>query len=57
MLVFKHPITADVDPDMPLLPYIHGFEGVPTFSPEIAIFSNGALMIFPKSSRKSQYLM
>ena len=57
MLVFKHPITPDVDPDMPLLPDIHGFEGVPTFSPEIAIFSNGALMIFPKSSRKSQYLM
>ena len=49
MLVFKHPIRPDVDPDMPLLPDIHGFEGIPTFSPVIAIFKNGTLMISPKS--------
>ena len=53
-MVFKHPISADVDPEMPLFPDIHGFEGLPTFPPEIATFRNGTLMIFPKCSRKFQ---
>ena len=56
-MVFKHPISADVDPNMPLFPDIHGFEGLPTFPPEIATFRNGTLMIFPKCSRESQTLM
>ena len=56
-MLFKHPIAADVVPDMSLFPDKHGFEGLPTFPPEIATFRNGTLMIFPKCSRKSQTLM
>jgi len=45
-MVFKHPISAGVDPDMSLFPDIYGFEGLPTFPPEIATFRTGTLMIF-----------
>ena len=48
-MVYKH--------HMPLFSDIHGFEGLPTFPPEIATFRNGTLTIFPKCSRKSQTLM
>ena len=47
-MVFKHPISAGLDPDMLLFPDIYGFEGLPTFPPEITTFRNGTLMIFPK---------
>ena len=40
ILDLRH-ISADVDPDMPLFPDIYGFEGLPTFRPEIAIFRTG----------------
>ena len=56
-MVLKHPISADVGPNMPLLPDIYGFEGLPIFPPEIATFTNCTLMIVPKCSRKSQYFM
>ena len=48
-MVFKHPIPAGVDPEVPLFPDIYGFEGLPSFPPEIATFRNGTLIIFPKS--------
>ena len=44
-MVFKHPISVDVEPDMPNFPDINGFEGGPTFPPEIAISTNGTLII------------
>jgi len=47
-MVFKRPISAGVDPDMSLFPDIYGFEGLPTFPPEIATFRTGTLMISPK---------
>ena len=56
-MVFKHPISADMGSDMPLFPNIYGFEGLPTFPPEIASFRNGTPTIFPKCSRKSQNIM
>ena len=54
-MVFKHPISAGVDPDMLLFPDIYGFEGLPTFPPEIATFRTGALMIFPKFKKWQNY--
>ena len=57
MVVFKHPISADADPHMPLFPDIYGFEGLSTFPPEIATFRNGTLMIFLKYSRKFQNII
>ena len=56
-MVFKHPISAGVDPDMPLFPDIYGIEGELTFPPEIATFRNGTLMIFRKCARKSINIM
>jgi len=56
-VVFKHPISAGEDPDMPLFLDIYGFEGLPTFPPEIATFRNGTLMIFPECARKSISIM
>ena len=53
-MVLNHPISADVDPDKPLFQDIYGFECPPIFTAEIATFTNGALMIFPKRSRKFQ---
>ena len=50
-MVFKHPISAGVDPDMPLFPDIYGIQGLPTFPPEIATFRNGTLIIFHKGLR------
>jgi len=55
--VFKHPISAVEDPDMPLVLDIYGFDGIPSFPAEIATFRNGTLMIFPKCSIKSQIIM
>ena len=46
--MFKHPISAGDDPDMPLFLDIYGFDGIPSFPPEIATFRNGTLTIFPK---------
>jgi len=54
---FKRPISAGVDPEMPLFPDIYGFEGLPNFPPEIATFRNGTLMIFPKCSRNGKTIM
>ena len=54
--MFKHPISAGVCPDMAILRDIYDFRGPPTFPPENATFGNGAPMVFPKSSRKSQIL-
>jgi len=67
-MVFKHPISAGEDPDMPLFMdiyiYIYGFDGIPSLPPEIATFRNGTLTIFPKLfkkflnySRNSQIIM
>ena len=56
-MVLKHPISANVDPDMPLFPDIYDFERLPSFPPEIATFRNGILMIFPKSSRNGKTIM
>ena len=56
-MAFKHYISADVDPDMPLLSDIYGFGRLPSFLPEIATFRNGTLMIFLKYSRKFQNIM
>ena len=46
--MFKHPISAGEDPDMLLFLDIYGFDGIPSFPPEIATFRNGTLTIFPK---------
>ena len=54
---FKRRISADVDPEVPHLPDIYGFEGLPTFPPEIATFRNATLMIFPNYARKSRSMM
>ena len=54
---FKRRISADVDPEVPLFPDIYGFEGLPTFPPEIATFRNGIFMIFPNYARKSRSMM
>ena len=51
-MVFKHPISAGVDPDMPLFLDIYGFDGIPSFPPDIATFRNGTLTIFPKLFKK-----
>ena len=51
-MVFKHPISADEDPNMPLFPDVSGFDGIPSFPPEIATFRNGTLTIFPKLFKK-----
>ena len=53
-MVFKHPISAGMGPNIPLLPDVYGFDGLPTFPREN--FRNGTLMIFPKCSRKFQIL-
>ena len=53
-MVLKHPISADVDPDMPSFPDIYGFEGLPIFPPEIATFTNGTLNDFSKMFKKWQ---
>ena len=51
-MVFKHPISAGEDPDMPLFLDIYGFDGIPSFPPEIATFRNGTLTIFPELFKK-----
>ena len=51
-MVFKHPISAGEDSDMPLFLDIYGFGGIPSFPPEIATFRNGTLTIFPKLFKK-----
>ena len=56
-MVFKHPISAVADSDMPLFPDIYGFGGLPTFPPEIATFRTGTLMISPKCSRNGKTIM
>jgi len=56
-MVVKHPISAGVDPDMSLFPDIYGFDGLPTFPPEIATFRTGTLMISPKCSRNGKTIM
>ena len=56
-MVFKHPISAGVDPDMSLVPDIYGFGGLPNFAPEIATFRTGTPMIFPKCSRNGKTIM
>ena len=56
-MAFRHPISADVDPDTPLFPDIYGFGGLPTFPPEIATFRNSTLMIFLRYSRKFQTII
>ena len=50
--MFKHPILAGVDPNMPLFLDIYGFDDIPHFPPEIATFRNGTLTIFPKLFKK-----
>jgi len=37
---------------MPLFLDIYGFDGIPSFPPEIATFRNGILTIFPKLFKK-----
>ena len=51
-MVFKHPISAGEDPDMPLFVDIYGFDGIQSFPPDIATFRNGTLTIFPKLFKK-----
>ena len=51
-MVFKHPISAVEDPDMPLFVDIYGFDSIPSFPPDIATFRNGTLTIFPKLFKK-----
>ena len=51
-MVFKHPISAGDEPDMPLFLDIYGFDGIPPFPPETATFRNGTLTIFPKLFKK-----
>jgi len=51
-MVFKHPISAGEQPDMPLFLDIYGFDGIPSFPPEIATFRIGTLTIFPKLFKK-----
>ena len=51
-MVFKHPISPGEDPDMPLFLDIYGFDGIPSFPPEIVTFRNGTLTIFPKLFKK-----
>jgi len=51
-MAFKHPISAGKDPDMTLFLDIYGFDGIPSFPPEIATFRNGTLTIFPKLFKK-----
>ena len=50
--MFKHPISAGEDPDMPLFLDKYGFDDIPSFPPEIATFRNGTLTIFPKLFKK-----
>ena len=54
-MVFKHPISAGED--MPRFVDIYGFDGIPSFPPDIATFRNGTLTIFLNYSRKSQIMM
>ena len=56
-MVFKHPISAGMDPDMPLFPDIYGFEGLRSFPQDIATFRKGTLTIFAQCSRKFQNIM
>ena len=56
-MVFKHLISTGEDPDMPLFLDIYGFDGIPSFPPEIATFRKGTLTIFPKLFKKSQIIM
>ena len=56
MVVLEHTLSAGVDPDMSLFPDIYGFEGLPTFPPEIATFRTDTLTIFPKCSRNGKLL-
>ena len=51
-MVFKLPISAGDAPDMPLFLDIYGFDGIPSFPPEIATFRNGTLTMFPKLFKK-----
>ena len=43
--------------DMPLLPDIHGFEGLPTFPAEIATFRKGTLMILLNLQESTNIMM
>ena len=52
--MLKHPISADVGLNMPLLPDIYGFERPPTLPPENATFTNGTLYDFSKMLKKWQ---
>ena len=47
-MVFKQPVSAGVEPDLPLFLDIYGFDSIPPFPPEIATFRNGTLTILPK---------
>ena len=53
-VVFKHPISTGEYLDMPRFLDIYGFDGIPSFPPEIATFRNGTLTIFPKLFKKVQ---
>ena len=50
--MFKQPILAGEDKDMPFFLDIYGFDGIPSFPPEITTFRNGTLTIFPKLFKK-----
>ena len=56
-MVFKHPISAGENLDMPLVLDIYGFDGIPSFPAEIATFRNGTLMIFPKLLKNVPIIM
>ena len=51
-MVFKHPILAGEDPDMPLFLDKYCVDGIPSSPPEIATFKKGTLTIFPKLFKK-----
>ena len=56
-MVFKHPISAGEDPDMPLFLDVYGFDGIPSFPPEIATFIKGTLTIFVENVQESPKLL
>ena len=56
-MVFKHPISAGEDPDMPLFVDIYGVDGFPFFRQILQLLEMLHLRFFLNYSRKSQIMM
>ena len=54
-MAFRHPIYADVSPDMPRFPDVYGFGGLKLFREEMQLLEMVHLRFFPNVPESSKY--